>query len=31
VKYRKIDRERKYIESDFYANDSPNNDLEIEI
>jgi hypothetical protein len=29
--YRKAVGEWKYIENDFYANDSPNDDLESEI
>jgi hypothetical protein len=31
VRYRKTVGERKDIESDFYVNDSPNDDLESEI
>jgi len=31
MRYRKIVVESKDIESDFYANDSPNDDLESEI
>jgi hypothetical protein len=31
MRYGKTVGESKYIESDFYANDSPNNDLDSEI
>jgi hypothetical protein len=31
MRYRKTIGERKDLESDFYANDSPNNNLESEI
>jgi len=31
MRYRKVVGERKYIENDFYGNDSPNNDLESQL